>query len=506
MTRTRARDLAAVLAPVLLAGAVAAGAAFALGASTNVSAAELGAVALARTVAARAQEGQDLEATLKGSLVEGVVYAFAVGDDQKLLAHTFGAAVPQGIERRNLLEGAGTHSQRIETDAGPVLDVAVPFRGARPGTAHVGLALAPVERASAAARLWAAQAFALATILGAVVALGPDARRRARLKALREAVGVVADDGRLDRAFVADPTEDELGDLSRTLAKLVGLLRDSVTTLQESAAFLGEAADNLTATAEEQNQMITRQSTALHETQVTAQEINQTSMLATQKAEATLKVAERADEVSRAGQSALERSLGGLGDIRAQVDEITGKITQLEGRTRQIGGITQTVKELADQSNILALNAAIEAVRSGEHGRGFAVVAREIRSLADQSIQATARVREILEDIAVSMRDAVGIAERGSQRTEGSLAQVRSSADSLRSLSDIVRENSAAVRQIVAAVGQQNAGISQIFSAVTDQTKMMEETRQRLEGRSHAAAVFRSLAERVSQLVARYKL
>ena len=102
-------------------------------------------------------------------------------------------------------------------------------------------------------------------------------------------------------------------------------------------------------------------------------------------------------------------SLGGLTDIRAQVDEIARKIAQLSERTQQIGGITQTVKDLADQSNMLALNAAIEAVRSGERGKGFAIVAREIRSLADQSIQATNRVREILEDISASIRRAVAI-------------------------------------------------------------------------------------------------
>jgi len=188
------------------------------------------------------------------------------------------------------------------------------------------------------------------------------------------------------------------------------------------------------------------------------------------------------------------------------VDEIAHKITQLSERTQQIGGITQTVKDLADQSNMLALNAAIEAVRSGEHGKGFAVVAREIRSLADQSIQATNRVREILEDISGSIRGAVAITERGSQKIEGGLGQVKQSGENLRQLSNIVKDNSSAVRQIAAAVSQQNAGITQIFSAVTDQTKMMDETMRRLETTTAAADVLKDLSERVSGVVSRFQL
>src|SRR4030095_10146168 len=103
---------------------------------------------------------------------------------------------------------------------------------------------------------------------------------------------------------------------------------------------------------------------------------------------------------------------------RDQVKDMSAKIRELDERARQIANITVTVKDIADQSNMLALNAAIEAVRSGEHGKGFGVVAREIRTLADQSIQATTRVREILQDVSAAVSVAVTMTEKGTARVE----------------------------------------------------------------------------------------
>ena len=82
----------------------------------------------------------------------------------------------------------------------------------------------------------------------------------------------------------------------------------------------------------------------------------------------------------------------------------------------------------------------------------------------------------------------MSITERGSQKIEGGLLQVKQSGENLRELSNIVKDNSSAVRQIAAAVSQQNAGIGQIFSAVSDLSAMMDETVQRLEAISGKAA------------------
>ncbi|HZI08096.1 MAG TPA: methyl-accepting chemotaxis protein, partial [Archangium sp.] len=201
-----------------------------------------------------------------------------------------------------------------------------------------------------------------------------------------------------------------------------------------------------------------------------------------------------------------ERSVKSLQDIREHGQQMARHVQQLGEKARQIASITVTVKDLADQSNMLALNAAIEAVRSGEHGKGFGVVAREIRALADQSIESTDRVRELLDDIGNSVAMAVRITERGSQRMEAGLEQVRTYGKNLRELSSIIQDNAAAVRQIAAAVGQQNVGINQITTAVSDLSKMMDETVSRIGATGEAATTLQIIADQLSSAVKTYRV
>src|SRR6266849_953217 len=341
--------------------------------------------------------------------------------------------------------------------------------------------------------------------LAVLLTLSLQRRLVAPLGTLKDVTARIVEHGDLTQTIKVR-SGDEIGELAGSFMRLVEKLREIPSSLHEASQVLARSVGALGVTANEQRDSILRQATALDETQVTANEIRQTSAAAAQKAEHVLQVVARADEVSRAGAESLERSLSVLSEIGASVVSMAEKMEMLKERMRQIDGINITVKDLADQSNMLALNAAIEAVRSGEHGKGFAVVAREIRSLADQSIQATNRVREILEDISGFFLNAAATTEKGSQKIEGGLQQVRVSGENLKQLSNIVKDNSAAVRQIAAAVSQQNAGITQIFSAVTDQTKMMDETMRRLETTTAAAGVLKDLSQRVSDVVRGFRV
>jgi methyl-accepting chemotaxis protein len=299
---------------------------------------------------------------------------------------------------------------------------------------------------------------------------------------------------------------DEMGDLAAGMNAVLEKLRALPLTLQDSATRLSEAGSHLRAANEEQQQSLARQAAALHEAQVTSEEIKRTSLMAASRADAVLQVARRAEELGQKGEAAVEQSVTGLAGIRRAVDGIQQRLAKLAESTTQIGDITETVKDLADQSHLLAVNAAIEAARSGEQGRGFAVVAREIRGLADQSIQATRRIRGILQDISTGIRDAAVMGEQGVQTIAAGLDQMRESGESLRELSRISQENSSAARQIAAAVTQQNAGFSQIFTAIADLSQIMDATLKRLESTQEATGTLSAVSGEVGKMARQFNV
>ncbi|MCP3144897.1 methyl-accepting chemotaxis protein [Pyxidicoccus xibeiensis] len=373
------------------------------------------------------------------------------------------------------------------------------------GQVHVGFdrteAMGRVEGVLSKVRLVLVAALLLLT--GAAYALSR--RIVAPLNQLTSAVQRIAEHGDL-RETVRIDTTDEVGQLARAVALLVGKLKELLHQLQSSTELLSDSVSGLNESAEQQNQMVSRHAVALQETQVTAQEIRQTAMMASDSAESVIQVAERAEALGRTGEEAVAESIDGLVDLRAQVEQITERIMSLGERTQQISGITETVKDLADQSHLLAVNAAIEAARSGEHGKGFAVVAREIRALADQSIRATNQVRQILSDISEAIAGTVEITAAGTQRMEAGLTQVRTSGDTLKQLTAIVNDSTVAARQIAQTVSQQATGIEQIFTAVNELNSLMGDTVKRISTTSDSAVSLKMLSERVSQVVRAYRI
>ncbi|RKH52838.1 chemotaxis protein [Corallococcus aberystwythensis] len=275
-------------------------------------------------------------------------------------------------------------------------------------------------------------------------------------------------------------------------------VRQLADNMGSGAGELAAVVQQLRATSEEQTTGISRQATALQQLEHTVEEIRQSSHVTADKARRMAASAETAEQVGRDGGEALERTLTDLSAIRTEVSEMARHILALDARTREIASIVDAVKTLADQSNMLAINAAIEAVRSGDSGKGFGVVAREMRSLADQSIEATQRIRDVLDGVSASMREAAKVSEQGEQRVMGSLEAVRSSGVQLQKLAAIIKDTSSSVRQITAAVAQQDTGTHQIAQAIQELSAQMQRTLKVVDETRNVTHSVQSLAQRLS--------
>ncbi|GGF32489.1 methyl-accepting chemotaxis protein [Aliidongia dinghuensis] len=161
-------------------------------------------------------------------------------------------------------------------------------------------------------------------------------------------------------------------------------------------------------------------------------------------------VAAAAEELS-ASIAEIGRQVRQSADIAGKAVHATAltddRVSALAGAAQRIGEVVGLIQAIASQTNLLALNATIEAARAGEAGKGFAVVASEVKSLANQTAQATDDIRQQVEAI------------------QGSTAEV---VTAIRGIAETIREMNEIGGAIAAAIDQQSGATRDISANVQE--------------------------------------
>ena len=163
-------------------------------------------------------------------------------------------------------------------------------------------------------------------------------------------------------------------------------------------------------------------------------------------------VAQETEALSSTGADNIRNSGDEIQQMAGSIEQAGQNVQALGQRSEQITSIVQTIKDIADQTNLLALNAAIEAARAGEQGRGFAVVADEVRKLAERTTTSTAEISKMVSEIQqqtqVAVQNMSAIQEQASQ----SVVRTREAGETMGQIMEGARSVVKAISQY--AVGQ----------------------------------------------------
>lgn len=327
---------------------------------------------------------------------------------------------------------------------------------------------------------------------------------RATIKSFTKTAGVVAEGDFTRRIEVVG--SDEMGQLRDAFNQMIDNIRQTLTAVKDSASEVGSNVSEVESIADRSREAVTVQLAQTNEVSTTIEEV-------AESAADVSRLAEEAEEAARSGQGksdeagkVVTRVMGEVGRLSDEMENSMAAVNRLAENSTSISSILETIKGIAEQTNLLALNAAIEAARAGEQGRGFAVVADEVRTLASRTQGSAQEIETLISDVQENIvkavdtmrvnRDMVDATVKNSVQVSDTLAEIQQSMGDIQQRTD----------RIAGTAGQQREAATRLRTNLSEIRSTGEETSRNAEGTVQAVAKTRSIAESLGNKVDQFKV
>lgn len=241
-------------------------------------------------------------------------------------------------------------------------------------------------------------------------------------------------------------------------ARFEGSVMDIVASLTGAAEQISDTAGQLSRYADENQQLATAVAAAAEQATMNVQTV----------AASTEELSASVEEIARQ----VTTSSGKTSEASTEATDASSTIQDLKAASDTIGRVINLITEIAAQTNLLALNATIEAARAGDAGKGFAVVASEVKSLAQQTANATGEIGAQVDAIQ-NNTDSTVTAVSGISQTITTLNEIASA------IASATEEQSSATLEISRNIQEASEGTKEVSGSIGKVSMTATETSAR---------------------------
>ncbi|WP_438462109.1 methyl-accepting chemotaxis protein [Marinomonas sp. PE14-40] len=287
-------------------------------------------------------------------------------------------------------------------------------------------------------------------------------------------------------------SQDESGHMANAFNRFVESISILVGKIKNSSQGVKDIAQQSRDLSTQLHDVVTHQvsatdmvSTAFNEMVATANEV---ATNCTQAASA----ADTSQKHVQEGNQLIQKTVDSVGHLETALNESNSAMTVLSEESQNITTILDTIRGIAEQTNLLALNAAIEAARAGEQGRGFAVVADEVRTLAGRTAESTEEIDRLLsrlrgqtENVAGKLSASINHASQTVESTQKTNTVFEAIMESVVTIRDMTTQIAASAEEQHLVGEEINRNIIDIHDGATNAkglSENVEETAEQLTG------------------------
>ncbi len=308
---------------------------------------------------------------------------------------------------------------------------------------------------------------------------------------LVDLLGEVEGAVRGDLTVRAEVTTGEIGTVADFFNAIVESLREIVTSVKHATDKVNISINENEGAIRQLADEAVKQNTEIVSTLDSVEQMTLSIQSVADSAGLAAQVAREASTSAQAGETAMERTVFSILNLRDTIAQTAKKVKNLGEASQHISKVVTLINQIALQTNVLAINAGIEANRAGEEGRGFAVVAEEVGELATKAAGATKEIEQVLENIQQQTSEVVRAMQLGNTQVNEGAHLVEDTKQSLGEILQVSRK----IDELVQLISLSTVSQAKTAQAVTQLMKELATTSE--ETASSSRQVSKSLKRTV---------